>query len=119
MIRPVVVLAIAVFLGACGSETTKSVTLKLVDADGNPVPHARLICHDDSTFLGATSAEGLLTIQVSGANTPGRGFMPDCQVAYFRTDNDQFGRHFWFARWVRGEAVSAGAHAVELVDVTG
>ena len=136
MIRTVGAVVLAVLLGACAAnqgdetslfdcskslcgcstEVTQAVTLRLADADGSPVSNARLICHDDGTFLGNTNMEGLLTLQVAGANTPGCGFMPDCQVAYFRTDKDKFGRHFWFARFVRGEPVRAKAHAVELVE---
>jgi len=129
MVRAFGVVVLAFLLGACattdncgkslcGCSTAAShlVTLRLTDADGIPVPKARLICHDDATFLGETDAEGMLTLQVAGGNTPGCGFMPDCQVAYFRTDSDSFGRHFWFARFVRGEDVSAKAQSVELVD---
>ena len=136
MIKAASIVVVAVLLGACDVDGTREtdefdcsrslcgcsspdarpVTLRLANEDGDPVGDARLVCHDDGTFLGRTNTDGLLTIQVSGANTPGCGFMPDCQVAYFRTDNDQFGRHFWFARFVRGEPVSAKAHAVELVD---
>ena len=136
MIRAVGVVAFAVLLGACATskndetslidcsrslcgcstDASQPVTLRLADADGDSVANARLICHDDGTFLGRTNEDGLLTLQVAGANTPGCGFIPACQVAYFRTDNDKFGRHFWFARFVRGEPVSARAHAVELVD---
>lgn len=94
------------------------VTLRMSDADRNPVGNARLICHDDSSFLGTTDSSGLLTIEVVGNSSPGCGFIPDCQVAYFRTGKEQFGRHFWFARFVRGEDVSARAHAVERVDET-
>jgi len=94
------------------------VTLRMSDGDRNPVANARLICHDDSSFLGTTDSDGLLTIQVVGNSSPGCGFIPDCQVAYFRTEKEQFGRHFWFARFVLGEDVSARAHAVERVDVT-
>lgn len=106
---------VAVLLSGCGSETTKPITLRLSDANGDPVTNARLICHDDGGLLGRTDGQGLLTLQVSGRTTSENGFMPDCRVAYFRTDNDQFGRHFWFARFVRGEQVSSRAHAVELV----
>lgn len=136
MIKTASVVVVAVLLGACAagsvqetgvfdcgkslcgcsSPDTRPVTLRLAVADGDPVGNARLICHDDGSFLGKTNSVGLLTLEVSGLKSPGCGFMPDCQVAYFRTDNDQFGRHFWFARFVRGEPVSSRAHAVELVN---
>lgn len=136
MTKTVGVIALAVLLGACAanksdetnsfdcsrslcgcsSDASRPVTLRLADADGSSISNARLVCHDNGSSLGTTNREGLLTLQVAGADTPGCGFMPDCQVAYFRTDNDGFGRHFWFARFVRGEPVSAKAHAVELVD---
>lgn len=103
-------------LCGCPSPASKTVTLRLADADGSTVSNARLICHDVGSFLGQTDTDGLLTLQVGGANTPGCGFMPDCQVAYFRNSDDSFGRHFWFARFVRGEDVSAKAQSVELVD---
>lgn len=128
MNRVVTLVAFTFFLGGCAavdcstslcgcsSAASQPVTLRLTDADRSFVANARLICHDDGSFLGQTDSDGLLKLQVQGANTPGCGFMPDCQVAYFRTDNDSFGRHFWFARFVRGEPVSAKAHAVERVD---
>ena len=94
------------------------VTLRMSDADRNPIGNARLICHDDNSFLGTTDSSGLLSIEVVGNSSPGCGFIPYCQVAYFRTEKEQFGRHFWFARFVRGEDVSAKAHAVERVDET-
>jgi len=94
------------------------VTLRMSDADNKPIAHARLICHDDSSYLGTTDRDGILTLSVPGRTSPGCGFVPDCQVAYFRTDAEQFGRHFWFARFVRGEDVSARAHAVERVNDT-
>lgn len=115
LVGPVLVVAL---LGACTSDVTESVTLRLADADGNPVTNARLICHDDGSVLGDTNAEGMLTLQVPGENRPGQGFVPDCKVAYFRTDNDQFGRHFWFERFVLGENVNAKAHSVERVEQT-
>lgn len=102
----------------CSSEMTMPVTLRMSDAHRNPVANARLICHDDGSFLGTTDGNGLLTIDVVGNSSPGCGFIPDCQVAYFRTEEEQFGRHFWFARFVLGEDVSARAHAVERVDAT-
>ena len=107
---------VAVLLGGCTSESTQPVTLKLSDADGSPAANARLICHDDGVLFGTTDEHDVLTLQVPGRNMPDDGFTPDCQVAYFRTDNDQFGRHFWFARFVRGEDVNAKAHSVELID---
>jgi len=133
MYRATILVALTFFLGACttsdldcgsslcgcASAGSKPVTLRLADADGTAVENARLICHDDGSLLGRTNADGLLSLQVPGMNTPGCGFMPDCQVAYFRTDNDSFGRHFWFARFVRGEPVNAKAHAVELVGPEG
>jgi hypothetical protein len=102
----------------CSSGMTMPVTLRMSDANRNPVAGARLICHDDGSFLGTTDSDGLLTIEVAGSSSPGCGFIPDCQVAYFRTEEEQFGRHFWFARFVLGEDVSARAHAVERVDGT-
>jgi hypothetical protein len=102
----------------CSSEMTMPITLRMSDADRNPIANARLVCHDNSSFLGTTDSNGLLTIEVVGNSSPGCGFIPDCQVAYFRTEKEQFGRHFWFARFVRGEDVSARAHAVERVDAT-
>ena len=102
-------------LCGCSEAMTLPVTLRMSDADRNPVANARLICHDDSSYLGTTNSDGLLTLKVAGASSPGCGFRPDCQVAYFRTENEQFGRHFWFARFVRGEDVSARAHAVQRV----
>ena len=105
-------------LCGCSSEMTMPVTLRMSDADRNPIGNARLICHDDNSFLGTTDSSGLLSIEVVGNSSPGCGFVPDCQVAYFRTEKEQFGRHFWFARFVRGEDVSARAHAVQRVDET-
>lgn len=105
-----------VLLSACTSDgTSQSVTLRLSDADGNPVANARLICHDTGEFLGRTNPQGELSLEVAGQTSAEDGFMPDCKVAYFRTDNDQFGRHFWFARFVRGEPVSTKLHSVELL----
>lgn len=128
MTRTVGLLLVAVLTGACAtsdcsrslcgcsSKASQPVTLRLADADGSVVANARLICHDDGNLLGQTDSNGLLSLRVQGANSPGCGFRPDCQVAYFRTDDDSFGRHFWFARFVRGEAVSSKAHSVELVE---
>jgi len=105
-----------VLLSACTSgKTTQLVAIRLSDGDGSPVANARLICHDTGELLGRTNPQGELSLEVAGTNTPGNGFMPDCEVAYFRTDNDQFGRHFWFARFVRGEPVSTKLHSVELL----
>ncbi len=107
---------VGVLLSACTSgETTQPVALRLSDGDGNPVANARLICHDTGELLGKTNLQGELSLEVAGQSTPKNGFMPNCQVAYFRTDNDQFGRHFWFARFVRGEPVRTKLHSVELL----
>jgi len=103
-------------LCGCNSRLVMPVTLRLSDADRIPVAEAHLICHDTSSYMGKTDGDGILTIDVAGNSSPGCGFIPDCQVAYFRTESEQFGRHFWFARFVRGEDVSARAHAVERID---
>ena len=114
-IRPTAALA-GVLLCACtAGDTTRLVSIKLSDAEGAPVGDARLICHDTGELLGTTDARGELTLEVTGSETPEDGFMPHCKVAYFRTDNDRFGRHFWFARFVRGEAVDTKMHSVELL----
>jgi hypothetical protein len=102
-------------LCGCSSEMIRPVTLRMSDADRDPVANARLVCHDDGSYLGTTNDDGLLTIEVLGSSSPGCGFIPDCQVAYFRTDKEQFGRPFWFAHFVRGKDVSARAYAVERV----
>jgi len=104
-------------LCGCSDEITTPVSLRMSDADRNPIPNARLVCHDDGSYLGTTNSDGLLTLDVPGMSSPGCGFRPDCQVAYFRTEEEQFGRHFWFARFVRGEDVSAKSHAVESVRI--
>ena len=136
MIKMASVVFLAVLLGACNTDNaqetdesdcakslcgcsvpaTRPVTLRLGGEEGEPVGNARLICHDDGALLGKTDAKGVLTLQVSGSESPGCGFQPDCQVAYFRTDDDQFGRHFWFARFVLGEPVNTKAHSIELIE---
>jgi len=105
-------------LCGCNTRLTMPVTLRLSDADRIPIANAGLVCHDTGFYLGTTDGRGVLTIDVEGNTSPGCGFIPDCQVAYFRTETEKFGRHFWFARFVRGEDVSARAHAVERIDVT-
>lgn len=136
--NPITVFAVAFLLVACAADDTSlpgevdcarslcgcytdmsmPVTLRMSDADNEPMANARLICHDDNSYLGTTDRDGILTLSVPGRTSPGCGFMPDCQVAYFRTEAEQFGRHFWFARFVRGEDVSARAHAVQRLDDT-
>ena len=107
---------VGVLLSACTSgDTRQPIALRLSDGDGNPVANARLICHDTGELLGKTDAQGEVRLEVAGKITPEIGFMPNCQVAYFRTDSDQFGRHFWFARFVRGEPVDTKLHSVELL----
>ena len=105
-------------LCGCTTKMTMPVTLRMSDADRVPVADARLVCHDDNSYLGTTDSDGILELEVAGLSSPGCGFIPDCQVAYFRTEREQFGRHFWFARFVCGEDVSARAHAVERLDST-
>lgn len=100
-------------LCGCTAMVSMPVTLRMSDADNKPIASARLVCHDDGAYLGTTDHDGILTLDVAGRASPGCGFIPDCQVAYFRTESEQFGRHFWFARFVRGEDVSARAHAVQ------
>ena len=125
MIRAACLIALTILLGACAtvdcsrslcgcsSPAEQSLTLRLADADGESVGNARLICHDDRAFLGTTNRQGILSLTVKGTASPGCGFVPDCKVAYFRNADNSFGRHFWFARFVRGEDVSSKAHSVE------
>ena len=128
MIRTVSLTMLTLLLGACAtvdcsrsfcgcsSPTSEALTVRLADADGSPVGNARLICHDDGAYLGMTNPQGILSLTVKGSASPGCGFVPDCKVAYFRNSDDSFGRHFWFARFVRGEDVSSRAHSVERLD---
>ena len=105
-------------LCGCSSPMSQPLTIRLADADGSPVGNARLICHDDSAYLGTTNPQGILSLTVHGSVSPGCGFAPDCKVAYFRNADDSFGRHFWFARFVRGEDGSSRAHSVERLEST-
>ena len=34
------------------------ITLRMSDADNKPIANARLICHDNSSFLGTTDSDG-------------------------------------------------------------
>ena len=74
------------------------------------------MCDDDGTPFGATNANGLIQFRVPGASTPGCGFTPHCQVAYFRMQDNGVGRPFWFARFIRGEPVSETDAIVALVE---
>lgn len=103
-------------LCGCASAEVLSVTVKLTDADGNTIPDANLICHDDSKYLGSTNPNGLATFSVMGSGTPGCGFIPDCRVAYVRNKDGGFGRLFWFARFIRGEDAFEGDERLELID---
>jgi len=103
-------------LCGCSSPTSETLTIRLADADGSPVGNARLICHDDGAYLGTTNPRGIVSLTVHGSVSPGCGFVADCKVAYFRNADDSFGRHFWFARFVRGEDVGSKAHSVERLD---
>ena len=100
----------------CYKQHVETVTIELTDTDENPVASARLICHDEGVYLGTTNPNGILKLRVQGAISPGCGFIPECQIAFFETKDEGYGRPFWFARFVRGESVSVGDSNVELID---
>jgi len=100
----------------CYKRHVETVTIELTDTDDNLVARARLICHDGGVYLGTTNPNGLLKLPVQGAVSPGCGFIPDCQIAFFETKDGGHGRPFWFARFIRGEQVSATDGNVKLVN---
>lgn len=100
----------------CYKQHVETVTIELTDTDENPVASARLMCHDGGAYLGATNPNGILKLRVQGAISPGCGFIPECQIAFFETKDSGRGRPFWFARFVRGEQLGKTDGNVKLVD---
>ena len=91
------------------------IRLRVAESDDTPVAGAQLTCHDDGLHLATSNTQGVLTLNVEGRSSPGCGFTPDCELAYLRMDDGSFGRPFWLAPFLRGQAVSAHDKRIELL----
>ncbi len=103
-------------LCGCYKKRVETVIVELTDIDENPIANARLRCNDSDAYLGTTNDKGVLELQVPGSVSPGCGFIADCRIAFFETEDNGRGRPFWFARLVRGEEVGETDEIVSLVD---
>jgi hypothetical protein len=104
--------------GICGCprNSTKTVEIKLLGRNSEPIPDAALICLDTGEELGITNSMGLTSIRVPGFTTF-CGFYADCEVAVFRTKYSHYSnRPFWFARFIRGESLGSTESKVELIE---
>ena len=100
----------------CYKKHAETVTIELTGPDESPIANARLLCHDSGAYLGTTNPKGILKLQVQGATSPGCGFIPDCQIAFFEKKDDGRDRPFWFARFVRGEEVDETDGSIRLIE---
>lgn len=92
------------------------VSIRLTGPVGQPSVGAVLICQDSGVALGTTDDDGIVRVSVDGKLSPGCGFVANCQVAYFRTEENDLGRPFWFGRLIRGSSKSTSNSRIEIVE---
>lgn len=99
----------------CYTDHSQAVKIRLTDAEALPISDAVLICEDTGVAFGTTDEDGLIRVTVEGQTSPGCGFIPSCQIAYFRTEENSHGRPFWFGRLIRGSGDAATGSRIEII----
>ena len=103
----------------CQEEDIKTLLVKYVGEDSKPVWGVRLVCLDTGETLGRTDPRGLIRLKVKGLTSPGCGFQPECEAAYFVSKGQGIERPFWFGQLLReGNEIESNGRKAVVVDIT-